>query len=156
MTLFPGSRLLAGPKHSMKVPFKAAVAVPLSVDEKEVALVPNPVPGLAVKTSLGPQVEEEEFDVCVREQSLFPFTLQMVYPFLSPPTVHLKVKVSPGQVGGGAANCPVTSPESEHKTLTYVLLLSMKAGEWSSSDSPHSHVFDIMPWQQLNTSFVLF
>ena len=115
MTLFPGSRLLAGPKHSMKVPFKAAVAVPSSVDEKEVAFVPNPVPGLAVKTLLGPQVEEEEFDVCVREQSLFPFTLQMEYPFLSPVTLHLKVKVSPGQVGGAAVNCPETSSAEEKK-----------------------------------------
>ena len=37
----------------------------LSVDEKEVALVPNPVPDLAVKASLVPQ-REEEFDLCSR------------------------------------------------------------------------------------------
>jgi len=32
----------------------------------------------------------------------------MVIPVLSPPTVHLKVMVSPGQVGGDAVNCPAT------------------------------------------------
>ena len=80
------------------------VAVPLSVDEKEVALVvPNPVAPLAVKASLGLQVGE--FDPCCREHSLLPFTLQKVNPFLSPVTLHLKVKVSPGQVGGAAVNC---------------------------------------------------
>ena len=62
MILFPGSTLLAGPKHSTSVPFSAGSAVPLSVDVKEVALVPNPLPGLAVKLSLGPQIEEE-FDL---------------------------------------------------------------------------------------------
>ena len=107
-TLFPGSTLLAGPKHSTRVPFRAEVAVPLSVDEKEVALVPNPnpVPGLAMNISLGPQIEEEVV-LCIRIHSLLPPTLQMVNPFLSP-TVHRKVKVSPGQVGGAAVNCPVT------------------------------------------------
>ena len=58
MILFPGSTLLAGPKHSTSVPFSAESAVPLSVDVKEVALVPNPLPDLAVKSSLGPQIEE--------------------------------------------------------------------------------------------------
>ena len=62
MILFPGSTLLAGPKHSTSVPFSAGSAVPLSVDVKEVALVPNPVLGLAVKLSLGPQIGEE-FDL---------------------------------------------------------------------------------------------
>ena len=57
--LFPGATLLAGPKHSTNVPLSAEVAVPLSVDEKEVALVPNPVPDLAVNVSLGPQIEED-------------------------------------------------------------------------------------------------
>ena len=61
MILFPGSTLLAGPKHSTSVPFSAGSAVPLSVDVKEV-LVPNPLSGLAVKLSLGPQIEEE-FDL---------------------------------------------------------------------------------------------
>ena len=61
LTLFLGSTLLAGPKHSTSVPFSAGSAVPLNVDVKEV-LVPNPVPGLAVKLSLGPQIEEK-FDL---------------------------------------------------------------------------------------------
>ena len=39
-----------------------------------------------------------------------PPTLQVVIPFLSPVTVHLKMKVSPGQVGGAAVNCAATSP----------------------------------------------
>ena len=106
MTLFPWSTLLAGPKHSTSVPFSVGVAVPLSVDEKEVALVPNSAPGLAMKALQ----MEEDVDLCTRVHSMLPFTLQMVYPSLSPPTVHLKVKVSPGQVGGGAVSCPATSP----------------------------------------------
>ena len=91
-TLFSGSTLLAGPKHSTSVPSSAGVAVPLSVDEKEVELVPNPVPDLAVNVSPGPQIEEE-VDRCTKAHSLLPFTLQMVYPFVSPPTVHVKVTV---------------------------------------------------------------
>ena len=90
-TLFPGCTLLAGPKHSTSVPFSSEVAVPLSVDVKEVAVVPNPVPDLAVKTSCGPQMEEE-VDLCTRVHSLLPFTLQMVIPSISPVTVHMKVK----------------------------------------------------------------
>ena len=89
------------------------VAVPFSVDVKESALVPNPIPGQAVNTFFGPQIGDEESDVCDRGHSLLPPTLQMVYPFLSPVTVHLKVKVSPGQVGGAAVNCAATSPGSE-------------------------------------------
>ena len=59
--------MLAGPKHSTSVPFSGGVAVPLSVDVKEVAVVPgpNPVPDLAVKASPGPQIEEE-VDLCER------------------------------------------------------------------------------------------
>ena len=111
-TLFPKSTLLAGPKHSTSVPFSAEVAVPSSVDVKEVAFVSNPVPGLAVKALLGPQIDEDD-DLCCREHSLLPPTLQVVNPFMSPVTVHLKVKVSPGQVGGGGMNCPATSPEEK-------------------------------------------
>ena len=48
--MFPGYLEKAGPKHSTRVPSSAGVAVPLSVDEKEVALVPNSGPGLAMKT----------------------------------------------------------------------------------------------------------
>ena len=57
--------MLAGPKHSTSVPFSAGVAVPLSVDVNEVVLVPNPVPNIAVKLSLGPQIDEE-LDLCSR------------------------------------------------------------------------------------------
>ena len=62
-----------------------------------------------------------EVDICDRVHRLLPPpTLQMVIPFMSPVTVHLKVKVSPGQVGGGAVNCAVTSP-GEHLMHTYTL-----------------------------------
>ena len=114
MTLFRWSTLLAGPKHSTRVPFSAEVAVPFSVDVKEVALVPNPVPGQALNTFFGPQIGEEVFDVCDRGHSLLPPTFQVVNPLLSPVTLHLKVKVSPGQVGGAAVNCPATSPGGEY------------------------------------------
>ena len=120
-TLFPGFTLLAGPKHSTSVSSSAEVAVPLSVDEKVGPLVPNPVPDLAMKVSPGPQIEEEA-DLCGREQSLLPATLQIVNPFMSPPAVHLKVKVSPGQMGRAAVNCPATpSGEKWHNSLHWVL-----------------------------------
>ena len=50
-TLFPGFTSMTGPKHSIFMPLNAGVAVPLSVDKKEVAAVsgPNPIPGTAVK-----------------------------------------------------------------------------------------------------------
>ena len=99
----------AGPKHSTSVLSSAEVAVPFSVDEKEVALVPNSGPAVAVKGLLVPQVWESCV-LCNKVHSLPPPTLQMVTPFLSPAIVHLKVKESPGQVGGAAVNCPVTSP----------------------------------------------
>ena len=109
-------------KHSTSVPLSADVAVVLSVDVKEVApVVSNPVPGLAVKTSLGPQIEEE-VNVCTKIHSLFPSTLHVVSPLMSPVTVHVKVKVSPGQVGGGGVNCPVTSPGDTFTACTYILL----------------------------------
>ena len=109
--MFPGSTLLFGPKHSTSVPSSVRSAEPLSVDEKEVAsLVSNLVPGVAVKACSGPQILEANDDRCIRGHSLLPSTLQMVNPFLSPTTVHLKVKVSPGQVGGAAVNCPATKP----------------------------------------------
>ena len=95
-------------KHSISVPSSVGDAVAVSVDEKEVAsITPNPVPGVAVKT--GPHVDMPAV-VCARIHEVLPPTLQVVCPFLSPVTVHLKVKVSPGQVGGAAVNCPVTSP----------------------------------------------
>ena len=117
-TLFPGCTLLAGPKHSTSVLFSLGLALPLSVDEKEVTLVPNPVPDLAVKTSRGPQMEED-VDLCTRVHSLLPFTLQMVIPFLSPVTVHLKAKVSPGQVGGATVSCPATSSGKKPIKMVY-------------------------------------
>ena len=99
---------LTGPKHSTSVAFSAEVAVPLSVDVKEVAFVPNPVPGVALKSLLGPQVAGE-VDICPRIHRLrLAPTLQMVIPF-TPATLHVKVIVPPGQVGGGAVNCPDTS-----------------------------------------------
>ena len=106
-TLFSRFTLFSGPKHSTSVPSSAEVAVPLSVDVKEVAPVPNPVPDLAVKVSPGPQIEEE-VERCTRVHSLFQPFLQMVISFMLPPTVHVKVKVPPGQVGGAAVNCPAT------------------------------------------------
>ena len=67
-----------------------------------------------MKASFVPQVSSE-IDLCVSEHSLIPPpTLQMVIPFISPVTVHLKVKVSPGQVGGAAVNCPATSPGEKY------------------------------------------
>ena len=109
--MFPVSLEKAGPKHSTSVPFSSEVAVPLSVDEKKVAFVPNSVPVVAVKRLPdSPQGPGALAVLCTREHSLLPLTLQMVIPFLSPTTVHLKVKGSPGQVGGAAVNCPATSP----------------------------------------------
>ena len=101
----------AGPKHSTSVPSSARVAVALSVDEKEVALVPgpNPVLGVAVNSLFGPH-RTLPVTICERGHSKVPpmFTLQMVNPF--PSTVHLKVKGSPGQVGEAVINCPLTPP----------------------------------------------
>ena len=100
-------------KHSISVPSSVGVAVAVSVDEKEVAFItPNPVTGVAVK----PHGDTLPAVVCARIHELLPPTLQVVCPFLSPVTVHLKVKVSSGQVGGAAVNCPATSPgEKRHK-----------------------------------------
>ena len=104
-TLFPESKVEAGPKHSTSVPFSTGSAVALSVDVKG-PLASNPLSGAAVKASLGPQVSVP-VDTCASvHRLLLPFTLQRVFPL--PVTVHLKVKVSPGQVGGAAVNCPAT------------------------------------------------
>lgn len=112
--MFCGSALLAGPKHSNSVPFRAGNPVPLSVDEKKELFDPNPVPDIALP---GPQIREE-FVLCIRIHSLLPFTLQMVNPSMFPVTVHLKVKVSPEQVGKAAIICPVTSPVEKVNTVT--------------------------------------
>ena len=134
-TLFPGSTLLAGPKHSTSTPFSVAVAVPLNVDMKEGPFVPNPVSDLAVKTLFGPQMEED-VDLCTRLHSLLPFTLQMVNPLTSPVTVHLKIKVPPGQVGGGPVSCPATSPGEKIRTFTtqvsiYIFIHKANQGSFS-------------------------
>ena len=118
MILFPGFTLLAGPKHSTSVPFSAGSAVPLSVDEKDGPIVPNPLSDLDVKMFPGPQIGEESV-LCTKlhlllSPSLLVFTLQMVSPFTFPTTVHLKVKVSPGQVGGTAVSCPATSSVAKY------------------------------------------
>ena len=95
-----------GPKHSTSVPSSVAVAVPLSVDEKEVAFVAS---NLAVKTAPGPPSSVSPVLLCNRWSTWLSPTRQMVTPVLSPATVHLKVKVSFGQVGGAAVNCPPAS-----------------------------------------------
>ena len=110
-TLFSASLENSGPKHSTSVPFSSEFAVPLSVDEKEVALVvPNPVPVVTVKGLPDPHGPGALAVLCSRVHSTLPPTLQIVSPSLSPATVHLKVKVSPGQVGGAGLNCPAISP----------------------------------------------
>ena len=108
--MFPASLEKVGPKHSISVPFSAEVAVPLSVDEKEVALVPNPVPVVTMKRLPFPHGPGALAVLCSRPHSLLPPTLQMVIPLISPVTVQLKAKLSPGQVEGTAVNCPATSP----------------------------------------------
>ena len=118
MILFPGSTVLGVPKHSTSVPFSSGVAVPLSVDVKDVPFVPNPLSDLAVKTLPGPQIGEESV-LCIKlhlllSPSVLLVTLQMVSPLMFPVTVHLKVNVSPGHVGGIAVNCPATSPEENY------------------------------------------
>ena len=113
--MFSASLPRPGPKHSTSVPSNAGVAVPVKVDENRIAPVPNSLPAVTVKGLPEPHGPGALAVLCNREHSLLPPTLQMVTPFMSP-TVHLKVKVSPGQVGGGAVNCPVTSPgEKIHK-----------------------------------------
>ena len=122
-TLFPGSTLLAGPKHSTWI---TAVAVPISV-EKEGPLLLNPVPGIDMKASLGPQLMGEERVGCTRAHSMLPlpFILQVVTPLLSPVTVQLKVKVSPRQVGRAAVSCPVTSPGEEKGNYPLTIMISL-------------------------------
>ena len=119
--MFSGSLEKAGPKHPTRVPSSSEVAVPLSVDEKEVPLVPNPVPVATVKGLPGPQGPGALAVLCTREHSLLPITLQMVIPFLSPITLHLKVKVSPGQVDGAAVKCPATTPRGTMKVNIFLL-----------------------------------
>ena len=128
-TLFPASLAMPGPKHSSNVPSSSGIAVPLSVDEKEVALVPNPVPDLAVRVLPGPHVDTAPTVLSERIHAPIPPTLQTVYPLLSPVTVHLKVKVSPGQVGGAVVNCGVTSPERNEGYITVVCAEETEEGK---------------------------
>ena len=109
-TIFPASLEKAGPKHSTSVPFSSEVAVPFRVDVKEVALVPNPVPVVTVKRLPDPHGPGALTVLCSRPHSLLLPTIQMVIPLISPVTVHLKVKVSLGQMEETEVNCPVTSP----------------------------------------------
>ena len=132
-TLFPGSRVALGPKHSTSLPSSAGLSVVLSVDVKEVALVPNPVPGVAVKASflpLGPQFSVE-VERCARVQRLLlPFTLQMVVPL--PFTVHLKIMVPPGHVGGAGMNCPLPGENGNMQKKVFHLYINYKCGNWSN------------------------
>jgi len=84
----------------------AVVAVPVRVEEKDVAFVAL---NLAVKTPPGPPELAPPVFLCNRWSSLLPPTRQIVTPLLFPATVHLKVKVSLGQVGGDVVNCPSIS-----------------------------------------------
>ena len=116
-TLFPGSREAAGPKHSTSVSSSTGSAVALSVDVKG-PLDPKPLSDIAVKGWLAPLDIQMEVlvDICARvHRLLLPPTLQMVVPL--PLTVHVKVKVSPGQVGGAAVICPVTSPGAKYASV---------------------------------------
>ena len=108
-----------GPKHSTSVPFSVEVAVPLSDDVKEVVLVPNPASVVTVKGLPVPQGPGALAVLCSRVHSLVPPpTLQMVIPLPSPVTVHLKVNLSPEQVGGAAVNLPPTLPRAGYRTTT--------------------------------------
>ena len=154
-TLFPGSRVALGPKHSTSLPSSAGVSVVLSVDVKEVALVPNPAPGVAVKASflsLGPQFSVD-VERCARVQRLLlPPTLQMVVPL--PFTVHLKVMVPPGQVGGAGMNCPATLPGENGFTLCqyagerfpslHIYYIRYKCGYWYSGKYNYTTTYLIL------------
>ena len=123
-TLFPGSREAAGPKHSTSVPSSTGSAVALSADVKgPLDPGPKPLSDIAVKRRLAPlgiQVLTGSFTPCdkVHRLLLLP-TLQRVVPL--PLTVHLKVIVPPGQVGGAAVNCPETPPVYIKKKSTVTL-----------------------------------
>ena len=117
-------------KHSISVPSSVGDAVAVSVDEKEVAsITPNPVTVVAVKTS---SHIDTAGVLCARIHELLPSTLQVVCPFMSPATVHLKEKVSPGQVGGGGVNCAVTSPgEKIHKLYAVFQVQNLMSKSYS-------------------------
>ena len=88
-TMFLASLEKAGPKHSTSVPSSVEDAVPLSVEEKEVASVPNPISVVAMKGLPGQQ-GRSCIVVCGRRHPFFLSTLQWMTPFMSPLTVQLK------------------------------------------------------------------
>ena len=146
-TTFSGSLTRPGPKHSTIVPFSAGVAVPLSVDVKEVALVPNPVPVVTLKGLRDPHGPGALAVLCSSEHSLLPPpTLQMVTLLLPPVTVHLKVKVSPGQVGGGARNCPATTSGWQINVIffTVVTFLALNYHNFECFDSKHASILVVV------------
>ena len=94
-----------GIKHSTSVPSSTIVTIPLSVDTWERGFYSGVV-DVALKAPPGPQVSLSSRPTV---HSLLPPTLQMVSLEMTS-TVHMKQKVSLGQVGGGAVNCPQISP----------------------------------------------
>ena len=71
-TLFPGSTVAPGPKHSTSIPSSTGSPVALSVDVKG-PLVPKPLSGVAVKGQLAPlgvQVLIVPGDTCDRVHRL--------------------------------------------------------------------------------------
>ena len=59
-----------------------------------------------------------EVDICPRIHRLgLPPTLQIVIPLMPPVTVHVKVNVSPAQVGRGAVDCPATQPKIKYRVV---------------------------------------
>jgi len=95
-------------KHSTNVPSSAIVAIPLSVDSR-IREFNSGVVDVALKAPPGPQVSLSSRPTM---HSLPPPTLQMVSLEMTS-TVHMKQKVSLGQVGGAAINCPPTSPRDK-------------------------------------------
>ena len=104
-TLFPTMSSALGAKHSTSVPSSAIVAIPRSVDSWRREFKSGVV-DVALKVPPGPQVSLSSRPTM---HSLPPPTLQMVSLEMTS-TVHMKQKVSLGQVGGGAVNCPQISP----------------------------------------------
>ena len=109
-TMFSILLSIPGPKHSTSVPLSVGFVVPLSVDEKEELVVPNPAPVVAEKALCGPQWAELPADACDNVHGLFPPTLQVVNPVMSPVTLHVKAKLPSEHTGGAAVNCPVAAP----------------------------------------------
>ena len=71
--------------------------MPLSVDAKEGPLVEKPVPGVAQKAWLTPQVVEEERVRCTRAHSIVLFTLQVVIPLMGTCLCNYKIYLPVGK-----------------------------------------------------------